>query len=146
MSAFVAKVNGRALSCAMVMSTGRVARVYWVATRPDARNHGYGELVTRAATRAGFEHGASVVVLQATTPGVPLCRKIGFASFTSYRRYLRSPQAPRATTVALVIAEGAGAGLGSSRRAAVRPRESDFDEWIYLGAAPIKAVRVSAPT
>jgi ribosomal protein S18 acetylase RimI-like enzyme len=94
-SAFVAHVNGRAVSCAMVMSTGREAGVYWVATRPDARNQGYGELVTRAATRAAFEHGASVVVLQATKPGVPLYRKIGFASFTSYRRYLRPPPTPR---------------------------------------------------
>ena len=52
------------------------------------RAHGHGELVTRAATRAGFEHGASVVVLQAAKPGVTLYRRIGFASFTSYRRYL----------------------------------------------------------
>jgi ribosomal protein S18 acetylase RimI-like enzyme len=99
-SAFVAQVNGRALSCAMVMSTGREAGVYWVATRPDARNRGYGELVTRAATRAGFEHGASVVVLQATKPGVPLYRKIGFASFTSYRRYLLFRQAQGSVGVA----------------------------------------------
>jgi hypothetical protein len=34
----------------------------------------------------------------------------------------------------------------SRMRAERRPGESDFDEWIYLDAAPIKAVRVSART
>jgi ribosomal protein S18 acetylase RimI-like enzyme len=62
--------------------------VYWVATSPAARRRGFGELVTRAAVRAGFEHGADLVVLQATAAGEPVYRKIGFDTFTQYGRYL----------------------------------------------------------
>jgi len=83
----VVRVGGQPVSRAMVISTGRAAGVYWVATRADMRNRGYGELVTRAAVRAGFDHGAHVVVLQATERGRPMYRKMGFAPVTSYDRY-----------------------------------------------------------
>lgn len=46
--------------------------------------------MTRAATQAAFEHGADLVILQATEPGAPVYRKIGFQSFTSYGRYIRT--------------------------------------------------------
>lgn len=91
-SAFAVRVDGQPVSCAMVISTGREAGVYWVATRADARNRGYGELVTRAAVRAGFEHGAHVVVLQATERGRPMYRKMGFVPIISYSRYCTAPR------------------------------------------------------
>jgi ribosomal protein S18 acetylase RimI-like enzyme len=89
-TAFVALVKGRALSCAMVINTGREAGIYWVATHPDARNRGLGSLVTRAVTRAGFEQGANIVVLQATPSGAAVYRRIGFTDFTIYDRYMRN--------------------------------------------------------
>ncbi len=86
-AAFVARTGGRPVACAMVVMSGAEAGVYWVATRPDARRQGFGELVTRAAVRAGFERGARVVVLQATEQGAPLYRRLGFSAFTEYARY-----------------------------------------------------------
>ena len=90
-TAFVARSGGRPLACAMVLHSGRVAGVYRVATRPEARRRGLGELVARAATTAGFRRGASVVVLQATPQGEPVYRRLGFQPVTSYHRYLVAP-------------------------------------------------------
>lgn len=88
--AFVARIGSRPVACAMAVVSGQEAGVYWVATRPDARRRGFGELVTRAAVRAAFEHGIRVVVLQSTEHGEPLYRQLGFGPFTEYARYLRS--------------------------------------------------------
>lgn len=87
-SAFVAWVSGTPVSCAMTVTTGDVAGVYWVATRASARRRGLGELVTRATVRAAFEQGAGLVVLQATALGEPVYERIGFDAFTRYGRYL----------------------------------------------------------
>jgi len=84
---FVVRAAGRPVACAMTVTSGCEAGVYWVATRPDSRRHGYGELATRAAVRAGFEHGACVVTLQSTEQGLPLYRKLGLVPFTDYTRY-----------------------------------------------------------
>jgi ribosomal protein S18 acetylase RimI-like enzyme len=97
-SAFVAWAGDGPVSCAMVISTGDVAGVYWVATSAAARRRGFGELVTRAAVRAGFEHGADLVVLQATAAGEPVYRKIGFEAFTQYGRYLSPDPLERSFT------------------------------------------------
>ncbi|GAB3922614.1 hypothetical protein GCM10029976_011520 [Kribbella albertanoniae] len=86
--AFVVRFAGQPVACAMTVLSGGSAGVYWVATRADARRRGFGELATRAAVRAGFEYGARVVTLQSTEQGVPLYRKLGFAPFTTYPRYV----------------------------------------------------------
>jgi GNAT superfamily N-acetyltransferase len=87
-AAVVARVDGAAVSCAMVIHSGRAAGVYWVATRAAARNRGLGTLVTGAVARMGFDYGAEVVVLQATELGAPVYRKMGFDPFTDYQRFL----------------------------------------------------------
>ncbi|MFK4085151.1 GNAT family N-acetyltransferase [Kribbella sp. NPDC020789] len=85
---FVVRADGRPVACAMTVVSGHEAGVYWVATCSDSRRRGYGELATRAAVRAGFEHGARVVTLQSTEQGLPLYRKLGFEPFTTYPRYV----------------------------------------------------------
>lgn len=87
-SAFVAWVGETPVSCAMAVSTGDVAGVYWVGTRAAARRRGFGELVTREVVRAAFGQGAGLVVLQATALGEPVYERIGFDAFTRYGRYL----------------------------------------------------------
>jgi ribosomal protein S18 acetylase RimI-like enzyme len=91
-AAFVVRMDARPVACAMVVVSGPEAGVYWVATRSEARRRGFGEIVTRAAVRAGFEHGARVVVLQSSAQGLPLYRRLGFVPFTEYARYLLEPR------------------------------------------------------
>jgi ribosomal protein S18 acetylase RimI-like enzyme len=83
-SGFVAYLDGRPASAAMIVATGRAAGLFEVATSTAARKRGLGELVSRAATRAGFEDGAEVVTLQATALGEPVYQRIGFETFTNY--------------------------------------------------------------
>jgi ribosomal protein S18 acetylase RimI-like enzyme len=90
-SGFVAYLDGRPVSCAMIVNTGRAAGLFEVATSTAARRRGLGELVSRAAARAGFEDGAEVVVLQATALGEPVYRRIGFETFTNYGPCVVSP-------------------------------------------------------
>jgi ribosomal protein S18 acetylase RimI-like enzyme len=93
-SAFVARLQGQPAACAMCLTTGEVAGIYWVATRADARRRGLGNLLTRTAVRAGFARGARLVVLHATDLGRPVYDRIGFLPFTTYHRFLLSvPQA-----------------------------------------------------
>jgi ribosomal protein S18 acetylase RimI-like enzyme len=96
--AFVAYREGRPAAAAMTIVHEDVAGIYWVSTRPDERRRGLGDLVTRAAVRAGFGRGARLVVLQATDLGLPVYRRIGFTPFAQYRRYFRpDPEGPLQT-------------------------------------------------
>lgn len=81
---YVAYLDDRPVSAAMTVYSGRVAGLFVVATSSGARRRGLGELVSRAATRAGFELGAAAVVLQATAAGEPVYRRIGFEKITEY--------------------------------------------------------------
>lgn len=86
--AFLASFDLRPVACAMTLMTGEVAGVYWVGTLDEVRRHGFGEAVTRVATGAVFKLGVEAVVLQATTLGEPLYRRLGFREITRYRRFL----------------------------------------------------------
>lgn len=87
-SAVIARLDGVPSACAMVIHSGSTAGIYWVATKPTARRRGLGALVTSAAARTAFDHGADVVVLQATPAGVPVYERLGFKPFTTYERLL----------------------------------------------------------
>jgi predicted GNAT family acetyltransferase len=52
--------------------------VAYVATHSDHRGRGIGELVSRAATNAGFDLGASFVHLQASPMGEHIYSRIGY--------------------------------------------------------------------
>lgn len=80
--------RGRAVASALALFSHGIAGVYWVSTRPDARGRGYGSLITRAVGNAAFERGARCVVLQATSFGEPVYRKLGYREFTRYPWYL----------------------------------------------------------
>jgi ribosomal protein S18 acetylase RimI-like enzyme len=84
---FVAYRGTQAVSTALTIFSGRSAGVYWVGTAGAAQRTGLGEICTRLATNAGFQHGASVVTLQATPFGEPLYRKLGYRTYDRLRRY-----------------------------------------------------------
>jgi predicted GNAT family acetyltransferase len=87
-TAFLAWADKQPVACAMTLHDGFSAGIYWVATIPSARRKGLGDLVTRTAVWSAFDHGASHVVLQATTMGYPVYERIGFRPLTEYGRYL----------------------------------------------------------
>lgn len=88
---FVAYRGAQPLSTALSVLSGDSAGVYWVATVNEGRHRGLAEIVTRLATNAGFEHGASVVTLQASRLGEPIYRRLGFRHYDRLRRYRQPP-------------------------------------------------------
>jgi GNAT superfamily N-acetyltransferase len=81
---YLAELDGRPAAGAMVVVTHGVAGIYWVGTIPDARGHGLAELCTRAAGNAGFDCGARIAALQASTMGEPIYRRMGYVEVTRY--------------------------------------------------------------
>lgn len=86
-AAFIARRNNVPVAAATTVQTENVAGVYYVGTIPEARGQGLGELCTRFATNAGFDLGASAVILQASVAGEPLYRRMGYKLLTRYRWY-----------------------------------------------------------
>lgn len=84
-AAFIGSQDGVDGSFAIVVRMGEAAVVGWVATVPELRRRGLGDLVTRAATNAGFELGARIVVLKASPMGLPVYERMGFETITRFR-------------------------------------------------------------
>lgn len=81
---FLAEIDGRPVTGAMVVVTHGVAGIYWVGTTPEARGRGLAELCTRAAGNAGFDLGARIAALQASVMGEPVYRRMGYFEVTRY--------------------------------------------------------------
>jgi ribosomal protein S18 acetylase RimI-like enzyme len=86
--AFVVCEGERAQAGALLLFSHGIAGVYWVATVPDARRRGHAETVMRAVSNRAFECGARAVILQASSFGEPLYRRLGYREFTRYASYL----------------------------------------------------------
>jgi GNAT superfamily N-acetyltransferase len=85
---FVVFDHEKPASAAMLHFSHGIAGVYWVGTAPDARGKGHASAVMRHVTNTAVDHGAAVVVLQATPFGEPVYRKLGYREVTRYPWYL----------------------------------------------------------
>lgn len=86
-----------AAASSLVMAAG-IAGVYAVATDPAFRRRGLGRALTAHAMAAGRARGAEVVVLQASTMGLPVYRDLGFTVDFEYRGYRQASPAAAALT------------------------------------------------
>jgi hypothetical protein len=87
-SAFVAEVDGAVAAAALVHVSHDAGCVAFVATHSGHRGRGLGELVSRAATNAGFGLGAGFVHLQASPMGEPIYARIGYKEIARCRMLL----------------------------------------------------------
>jgi GNAT superfamily N-acetyltransferase len=85
---FAGSVAGEVVATAALVTTGRVAGIYWVATLAEHRRRGYGEALTWAAVAAGQRAGCTVASLQASVMGKPVYEKMGFAQVLAYEHLL----------------------------------------------------------
>lgn len=92
---FVAYRDEEPVATALTLLSDAGAGVYWVGTVSAARRSGLGELCTRLATNAGFEHGARVLTLQASPFGEPIYQRLGYRTYDRLLRY-RFPPPPGA--------------------------------------------------
>jgi ribosomal protein S18 acetylase RimI-like enzyme len=92
----VADLDGVPAATAMLLRTGDVAGVYWVATARGQRGRGLGEACTRAVVEAGFAGGARFAALQASPMGAPIYARIGFVTRWQCRWVLVTREQARA--------------------------------------------------
>ena len=81
-------VDGAVVATSMLIATGAVAGIYWVATLEEQRGRGYGEAMTWAAVAGGRELGCEVASLQASKLGRPVYARMGFESAGDYAHLL----------------------------------------------------------
>jgi GNAT superfamily N-acetyltransferase len=74
----VAELDGRIVSVAGAWLVDGGAGIGWVATLPGARRRGLGALVTARAVAFAIDHGAELVVLEASPEGLPVYERLGF--------------------------------------------------------------------
>jgi hypothetical protein len=83
------RVDGFGVAVAMAFHEAGVAGIYSVATVPRARRRGYGTALTWRAVGA---FPGAVAVLQPSTAGERIYRRLGFAPFTTFRSWTRAPR------------------------------------------------------
>jgi len=86
--AYSGLVDGQVVATSLLITSGRVAGIYWVATLEDQRGRGYGEALTWAAVRGGSELACDVASLQASKLGRPVYTRMGFAHALDYEHLL----------------------------------------------------------
>jgi GNAT superfamily N-acetyltransferase len=89
---FVGSVDGAPVATAMLLATGSIAGIYWVATLDTHRRRGFAEALTWAALEAGRQLGCTVGSLQASELGRPVYERMGFVQTAEYVFYERTPE------------------------------------------------------
>ena len=88
---FVGYADNQPACTSMLIKTGPVAGIYWVATLDRFRNHGFGKAITVHSLVAGRNRGCTFASLQASSLGKPVYRRIGFDNPYNYPNY-NSPE------------------------------------------------------
>jgi hypothetical protein len=81
-------VDGAVVATSMLIATGSVAGIYWVATLDEQRGCGYGEALTWAAISGGREFGCGIASLQASMLGRRVYTRMGFGHVLDYQHLL----------------------------------------------------------
>jgi ribosomal protein S18 acetylase RimI-like enzyme len=87
LACYVAYLGERPASTALYLMSHGIAGLYWIATHPELHRGGLGSAITRHASNAAFDAGAAAVILQASTHGEPVYRRLGFQHIADYRWY-----------------------------------------------------------
>lgn len=85
---FAGRVGGEVVATSLLVTTGAVAGIYWVATLEAERGKGYGEALTWKAVAEGQAAGCSIASLQASMLGRPVYTRMGFAEPFVYAQWL----------------------------------------------------------
>ena len=85
---FLGRLDGRPVATATLVLGGGVAGIYNVMTVPDAQRRGIGALMTVRPLELARARGYHVGILQLSTMGYPLYRRLGFQDYCRIAIYL----------------------------------------------------------
>jgi hypothetical protein len=89
---YVAYAGERAASSAICLYSHGIAGLYWIATVPELHRQGLGSAITRRVSNLAFDAGAAAVILQASTHGEPVYRRLGYRTIVDYRWYFMTAE------------------------------------------------------
>lgn len=81
---YVGRIDGEPVGTSMLFLSSGVAGIYQVEVSPEHRRKGIGTAMTLAPIRDARQIGYRIAVLQASTMGEPVYRKIGFEFYFKY--------------------------------------------------------------
>ncbi len=82
-------MEGEPVGTSRVFFGGKVAGVYHVATRPEARRQGVGKAMTSYALRDAQELGYELAVLRAAQRALGIYLQLGFREYCTFSRYVK---------------------------------------------------------
>lgn len=86
--AVLVRERGRALAGGVSFERGDTAGIYLVATHPEARHRGLGALVMHGLHADAHARGRAVAVLQASSMGHGLYRRLGYRELGAWRNWV----------------------------------------------------------
>ena len=84
---YVGYLNGKPVSCSLLFMASGVARIFLVATIPEARRRGIGALISLAPLKEARERGYKVGVLHSSKMGYGVYRRLGFKDYCEISAY-----------------------------------------------------------
>jgi GNAT superfamily N-acetyltransferase len=87
---YIGFFNGTPVATAALVLDSGVAGIYAVATIPEARRRGIGRIMTAMPLLEARRIGYRVGILQASSMGYSIYKKLGFRDVCKYRKYLQS--------------------------------------------------------
>ena len=89
---FTGILGGKPVASSALLLQGGLATVWAVATVEKARGRGIGTAMTREALLSAKKLGYDFAVLQASTMGYPVYRKMGFVEYSKLKTYAWKPR------------------------------------------------------
>jgi ribosomal protein S18 acetylase RimI-like enzyme len=89
---YLAYVDERPAATAISLLSHGIAGLYWIASLPELHRRGLGSAITRRASNDAFDAGAGAVILQASTHGEPVYRRLGYRTLVEYRWYFMTAE------------------------------------------------------
>lgn len=89
---YIGSLDGTPVATSALVLDSGVAGIYAVATIPEARRKGIGRIMTVMPLFEARALGYRVGILQASSMGYPIYKKIGFRDVCTYRLYLQSKE------------------------------------------------------
>jgi GNAT superfamily N-acetyltransferase len=89
--AYLARLDGKPVATSSLLLLGGVAGIYNVATLEEARGRGIGAAITQAALVDARKRGYRIAILESSTMGYSVYKRLGFVEYCKLRHFVSAP-------------------------------------------------------